>query len=105
MVWISISHLHQSYFKSTPCISIPLSSSRGKARCTAAAVEHKLWIGAYCYSKLYLVYALLIISPRINPTYLLNESERIEVAISLVARQFNREMTRNARATVQKGTK
>lgn len=68
-------------------------------------MEHKLWIGAYCYSKLYLVYALLIISPRINPTYLLNESERIEVAISLVARQFNREMTRNARATVQKGTK
>ena len=103
MVWISISHLHQSYFKSTPCISI--SSSRGKARCTAAAVEHKLWIGAYCYSKLYLVYALLVISPRINPTFLLNESERIEVAISLVARQFNREMTKNARATVQKGTK
>ena len=91
MVWISISHLHQSYFKSTPCISIPVSSSRGKGRCTAAV--------------LYLVYALLIISPRINPTYLLNETERIEVAISLVARQFNGEVTRNTRATVQKGTK
>ena len=43
MVWISISHLHQSYFKSTPCISIPVNSSRGKVRCTAAALEHKLW--------------------------------------------------------------